>query len=62
VLTQPHPGHADVKMLGFPIKFAEAPCRLRRPAPEIGGDTDAVLRELGYSSEEIAGMRGAGIV
>ena len=62
VLTQMHPGHGAVRMLGFPIKFAEAPCRLRRPAPEIGGDTDAVLGELGYSGEEIAGMRGAGVV
>jgi CoA:oxalate CoA-transferase len=62
VLTQTHPGHGDVRMLGFPIKFAEAPCELRRPAPEIGGDTDAVLRELGYSLEEIAGMRAAGVV
>jgi crotonobetainyl-CoA:carnitine CoA-transferase CaiB-like acyl-CoA transferase len=35
---------------------------LRRPAPEIGGDSDAVLRELGYSAEEIAGMREAGVV
>ncbi len=62
VLTQHHPGHGDVKMLGFPIKFAEAPCQLRRPAPEIGGDSDAVLQELGYSAEEIAGMRAAGVV
>ena len=46
VLSQEHPGHGIVKMLGFPIKFAEAPCRLRRPAPEIGGDTDAVLRRI----------------
>jgi len=36
-------------MLGFPVKFADAPCRLRRPAPEIGGDTDAVLQGLGDS-------------
>jgi crotonobetainyl-CoA:carnitine CoA-transferase CaiB-like acyl-CoA transferase len=49
VLTQPHPGHGAVKMLGFPVKFAEAPCLLRRPAPEVGGDSDAVLRELGLS-------------
>jgi crotonobetainyl-CoA:carnitine CoA-transferase CaiB-like acyl-CoA transferase len=62
VLTQHHPGHGDVKMLGFPVKFAEAPCQLRRPAPEVGGDSDAVLRELGYSAEEIAGLRAARVV
>ncbi|HEV8678050.1 MAG TPA: CoA transferase [Stellaceae bacterium] len=62
VLTQPHPGHGDVKMLGFPVKFAEAPCLLHRPAPEIGADTDAVLHELGHSAAEIAGMRAAGVV
>ncbi len=62
VLTQMHPGHGDVKMLGFPIKFAEAPCQLRRPAPEIGGDSDAVLRELGYATEEVAALRKAGVV
>ena len=49
-------------MLGFPIKFAEAPCRLRRPAPEIGADTDAVLGEFGYSAEEIEELRRAGVV
>jgi crotonobetainyl-CoA:carnitine CoA-transferase CaiB-like acyl-CoA transferase len=49
-------------MLGFPIKFAEAPCRLRRPAPEVGGDTEAVLLEFGYSAAEIAALRRAQIV
>lgn len=62
VLTQHHPGHGDVKMLGFPIKFAEAPCQLRRPAPEIGGDSDAVLHELGYSADEISALRAAWVV
>jgi crotonobetainyl-CoA:carnitine CoA-transferase CaiB-like acyl-CoA transferase len=62
VLSQEHPGHGTVRMLGFPIKFAEAPCRLRRPAPEIGGDSDAVLNDLGYSIEEIARLRAAGVV
>jgi crotonobetainyl-CoA:carnitine CoA-transferase CaiB-like acyl-CoA transferase len=62
VLRQPHPGHGEVKMLGFPIKFAKAPCRLRRPAPEVGGDSDAVLQELGYSTGEIAALRAAGAV
>ena len=61
VVSQPHPGHGDVKMLGFPIKFADAPCQLRRPAPEIGADTDSVLGELGYAADEIARLRQAGV-
>jgi CoA:oxalate CoA-transferase len=62
VVTQYHPGHGDVKMLGFPIKFADAPCQLRRPAPEIGADTDMVLAELGYGADEIARLRAAKII
>jgi len=62
VLTQHHPGHGDVKMLGFPIKFAESPCELRRPAPEIGADTDAVLGTLGYRADAIARLRAANVI
>jgi crotonobetainyl-CoA:carnitine CoA-transferase CaiB-like acyl-CoA transferase len=62
VLDVEHPGHGIVRMLGFPVKFAGAPCRLRRPAPDLGADSDAVLAELGYSSEDIAVLRSAGTV
>ena len=62
VLQQEHPGHGTVKMLGFPIKFSEAPCVLRRPTPEIGADTDAILVDLGYSAAEITALRHAGVV
>ena len=57
-----HPGHGEVRMLGFPIKFAQAPCLLRRPAPDLGADTDAVLAELGYSADDIARLRAAGTI
>jgi len=59
VVTQHHPGHGDVRMLGFPVKFAEAPCALRRPAPELGADTGKVLAELGYSDGDITRLRAA---
>jgi crotonobetainyl-CoA:carnitine CoA-transferase CaiB-like acyl-CoA transferase len=62
VLTQHHPGHGDVRMLGFPVKFADSPCTLRHPAPELGADTDTVLQGFGYSADEIARLRGAGAV
>jgi len=62
VLRVAHPDHGEVSMLGFPLKFAEAPCRLRSPAPELGADTDAVLHELGWSAEKIAQLRAAGCV
>jgi crotonobetainyl-CoA:carnitine CoA-transferase CaiB-like acyl-CoA transferase len=62
VVEQEHPGHGTVRMLGFPIKFAEAPCELRRPAPEVGADTDAVLRQHGFSPAEIAALRARNVV
>jgi crotonobetainyl-CoA:carnitine CoA-transferase CaiB-like acyl-CoA transferase len=57
VISAEHPGDGEVQMLGFPIKFAEAPCRIRRPSPDLGADTDAVLHELGYLNEGIAAVR-----
>jgi CoA:oxalate CoA-transferase len=62
VLCADHPGHGEVRMLGFPIKFTEAPCRFYRPAPDLGADTDDVLQELGYAPEDIANLRAAGAV
>jgi crotonobetainyl-CoA:carnitine CoA-transferase CaiB-like acyl-CoA transferase len=62
VVSTEHPGHGEVSMPGFPIKFTGAPCRLRRPAPDLGADTDAVLQELGYSPDEITRLREAGVI
>lgn len=58
----PHPDGQQVRMLGFPIKFAEAPCQASSPAPALGADTDAVLEELGLSNVRIRELREKGAV
>jgi len=62
VITVDHPGHGDVRMLGFPIKFAEAPSSCRLPAPELGADTQSVLASVGVSAAEIEQLRQTGVI
>jgi crotonobetainyl-CoA:carnitine CoA-transferase CaiB-like acyl-CoA transferase len=60
VIDVEHPGHGTVQMTGFPVKFSKTPCRINRPAPDLGADTDAVLMEAGYSSSELKALREIG--
>ncbi|MDD5323918.1 MAG: CaiB/BaiF CoA-transferase family protein [Polaromonas sp.] len=47
---------------GFVPKLSATPGGYRRNAPTVGQDTDAVLRELGLSEAQIAGLRQRGVV
>jgi formyl-CoA transferase len=46
-----------LKVPGVVPKLSETPGRIRTTAPRLGEDTDAMLRGLGYTVEEIAGLR-----
>lgn len=51
-----HPaGH--VPMVASPIKFIQNPATIKGPAPEIGQNTEEILLEMGYSWEDIGGLK-----
>ncbi len=63
-LAQPvtHPTRGQIQVQGLPATLSRTPGGIRQPAPEHGQHTDEVLAELGYSREEIADLRRAGVV
>ncbi len=51
-----HPTLGRSRAVGSPIKFSETPSRVGRRAPLHGEHTQAVLREAGFSDDEISGL------
>ncbi|WP_312993009.1 CoA transferase [Achromobacter animicus] len=58
----PHGDHGDVRMLGFPIKFAQAEARPVQAAPALGADTRDVLLRFGFAQEDIRGLQERGVI
>ena len=51
-----------LKVPGVVPKLSETPGAIRTTAPRLGEDTEAVLRRLGYTAEEIAALRAEKVV
>jgi alpha-methylacyl-CoA racemase len=56
VVELDQPGLGPVRQLGVPVKLSRTPGDPSRPAPAFGEHTEAVLREAGYTAEEVAAM------
>jgi crotonobetainyl-CoA:carnitine CoA-transferase CaiB-like acyl-CoA transferase len=54
-----HPALGRVRALGTPIKMSATPLTPRRRSPQLGEHTDLVLREAGFSDDEIGVLRAA---
>lgn len=52
-----HPVLGPTRALGTPIKMSGTPLNPRRRAPLLGEHTEAILKSLGYSQDEIAAIR-----
>ncbi|MCX7156331.1 MAG: CaiB/BaiF CoA-transferase family protein [Rhodocyclales bacterium] len=61
-IEMPHAAGGSAPQVANPIRFSATPIDYRLAPPLLGQDTDAVLRELGRSAEDIAALRAAGVV
>ena len=55
-------GRQPLRLLGQPVSLSRTRSRLAAPPPERGEHTDAVLKEFGFSKQQIAALRKAGAV
>jgi crotonobetainyl-CoA:carnitine CoA-transferase CaiB-like acyl-CoA transferase len=58
-----HPRAGKLNVVGTPMKFSRTPCTIDKPSPELGKQTEEVLRdELGLSEEEIKKLKESKVI
>jgi len=57
-----HPSIPDLRLTALPLSFDGARAEYRLPPPLLGEHSEEVLREVGYSTEEIAELAADGVI
>ena len=57
-----HPTMGDVPQVRTPILYSETPLEYKKAPPELGEDTDDVLKSMGLDDAQIADLRAKNIV
>ncbi|MGE5409226.1 MAG: CaiB/BaiF CoA transferase family protein [Syntrophothermus sp.] len=60
VVELEQPAIGPIRQLGVPVKLSRTPGDPSRPAPAFGEHTEEVLRDAGYSAEQVAAMLESG--
>lgn len=62
VVTLDHPVLGAGSVVGSPLRLSDTPPRVAAPAPLPGEHTESVLREAGFTGDEIAELLALGVV
>ena len=57
-----HPVGGRIRQIGPAVKCSGTPATIRRPAPRLGEHTEEVLREVGYTADEIEALAAGGVI
>ncbi|KAF3214829.1 hypothetical protein TWF679_004609 [Orbilia oligospora] len=57
-----HEACGPIKLVNTPFKFSDAEVSIRHAPPTLGEDTSDILEELGFTSDQINGLKSEGVV
>jgi crotonobetainyl-CoA:carnitine CoA-transferase CaiB-like acyl-CoA transferase len=57
-----HPQLGAIALVAQPVDMSRTPSQVTVPAPEPGAHSEEILREIGFSAEELAKLRERNVV
>ncbi len=62
VVKLSHKSAGEIRVTGVPLKFSRRPGAVTRPPPMLGEHTEEILKEIGYTKDQIDEFRSKGVV